>query len=428
MRLLLIALFATLLLAAPASAARFAHAGDDLAFTTAASDTVRVTAAEQSPQLAFTRGTGGTLFTVGTGCTLASGVARCDVPAGVLRFTTNDRADVIDASATGDASMPERFDTRGGDDVLTAGPLADEVRAGAGRDTITGGGGPDTLLGEAGDDVFVGLSAGDVIDGGDGTDALDLSGEVVGMTVSLDELLVETVIGTLGDDVLIGGAGNDRLQGGSGADRIEARDGGADTVDCGPGSDVAIVDETDSVTGCESVELPGAANAAPVEPAPIVDADRDGVVAGVDCDDTRAAVRPGAREIPGNRVDENCDGDDARLSAVRGRLSFDFTAFPNGTTRVDRLVVRELQSGGRAELRCKGRCAFRKKVGKARDGKVNLRRLIRGRLRTGATLEVRLSAPDTITRVVRFKMRRGKLPKRTSLCQVPGESVGRCAA
>ena len=118
---------------------------------------------------------------------------------------------------------------------------------------------------------------------------------------------------------------------------------------------------------------------------------------------------------------------DARLRTVEGGLSFDFTAFPDGRTRVDRLVVRELQSGGRAELRCKGPCAFRKKVGRARDGKVNLRKLIRGRLRAGSTLEVRLTAPDAIGRVNRFKVRRGKLPKRTRLCLPPGGNVGRCA-
>lgn len=455
MRLLLIAIFATLLLAAPASAARFQHTGADIDFTTAASDTVRITATGHElgdpKQLTFTRGTGGTAFSIGAGCSIQSGTVRCGVSDETrLRFTTNERADLIDASRTGtpfDASVPEIFDTKGGDDVLIAGPLADEVHAGAGRDSITGGPGADSLDGGPDDDVFVGLSDGDVVTGGDGADVLDLTGEVVGMTISLNAigddgplgssanvLGIETVMGTLSDDILSGGDGADTLDGRDGDDRIEVRDGGADTVICGPGTaDVAIVDETDSVTGCERVELPDVAGepdtlpADPVTPPAVVDVDRDGVVAGVDCDDTRAAIRPGARDVPGNKIDEDCTGGDARASQVGGRLSFDFTAFPNGTTRVDRLVVRELQAGGRAELRCSGRCAFRKKDGKAADGKVNLRKLIRGRLRTGATLEVRLSAPGTIGRVVRFKMRKAKLPKRTSLCLPPGGKVGRCA-
>jgi hypothetical protein len=52
-----------------------------------------------------------------------------------LRFSTAEQADVIDASGTAtpeDASVPEQFDTRGGDDVLTAGPLEDVVNAGNG--------------------------------------------------------------------------------------------------------------------------------------------------------------------------------------------------------------------------------------------------------------------------------------------------------
>ncbi len=425
MRLLLIALFATLLLAAPASAARFQHDGPDIEFTTSASDTVRITATGHElgdpKQLTFTRGTGGTAFTIGAGCSIQIGVVRCGVSDDTrLRFTTNERADLIDASRTAtpfDASVPEIFDTKGGDDVLIAGPLADEVHAGAGRDSLTGGPGADTLDGGPDDDLFVGLSDGDIVAGGDGADVLDLTGELQGMTISLNDigddgplgssanvLGIETVMGTLTDDILIGGDAADTLDGRDGNDRIEARGGGADTVICGPGAaDVAIVDESDSVTGCERVELPDVAGEPGTGPAEPV----------------APPLATGDAQVP--------TGAGTRTARVGGRLSFEFTAFPNGTTRVDRLVVRELQAGGRAELRCSGRCAFRKKVGKAAGGKVNLRKLIRGRLRTGATLEVRLSAPRTIARVVRFKMRKAELPKRTSLCLPPGGRVGRCA-
>jgi len=425
MRLLLIAILATLLLAAPASAARFQHTGPDIDFTTSASDTVRITATGHElgdpKQLTFTRGTGGTAFSIGAGCSIQSGTVRCGVSDETrLRFTTNERADLIDASRTEtpfDASVPEIFDTKGGDDVLIAGPLADEVRAGAGRDSITGGPGADSLDGGPDDDVFVGLSDGDIVAGGDGADVLDLTGELQGMTISLNDigddgplgssanvLGIETVMGTLTDDILLGGDAADTLDGRDGNDRIEARGGGADTVICGPGAaDVAIVDESDSVTGCERVELPDVAGEPGTGPAEPV----------------TPPLATGDAQVP--------TGAGTRTARVGGRLSFEFTAFPNGTTRVDRLVVRDLQAGGRAELRCSGRCAFRKKVGKASRGKVNLRNLIRGRLRTGATLEVGLSAPGTISRVVRFKMRKAKLPKRTSLCLPPGGRVGRCA-
>src|SRR4029079_1672495 len=48
------------------------------------------------------------------------------------------------------------------------------------------------------------------------------------------------------------------------------------------------------------------------------DSDGDGFSArfgGGDCDDTRADVYPGAEDVPGNGVDENCEGGDAKPSA-----------------------------------------------------------------------------------------------------------------
>ncbi len=79
--------------------------------------------------------------------------------------------------------------------------------------------GPDTLTGTAGPDTLSGLGAGD------------------------------TLSGRGGADKLLGGPGNDRIQ---------ARDGSADVVNCGPGSDdLAVVDSSDKVAGsCERVEAP----------------------------------------------------------------------------------------------------------------------------------------------------------------------------
>ncbi len=51
----------------------------------------------------------------------------------------------------------------------------------------------------------------------------------------------------------------------------------------------------------------------------MVDADGDGFVSGLeDCDDTEAAVRPSATEIPANGVDEDCDGGDRCFGDVDG--------------------------------------------------------------------------------------------------------------
>ena len=76
--------------------------------------------------------------------------------------------------------------------------------------------------------------------------------------------LDDFLLGDQGNDVLDGGAGNDEIHGGAGADtqrggegndKLMARDGEKDTIECGPGTDTAIVDTTDVVDAtCEDVQ------------------------------------------------------------------------------------------------------------------------------------------------------------------------------
>lgn len=65
----------------------------------------------------------------------------------------------------------------------------------------------------------------------------------------------DTISGGRDDDVITGLAGRDCLDGEAGDDRIDARDGDADQVDCGPGSDTAVVDPLDHATGCEQLQV-----------------------------------------------------------------------------------------------------------------------------------------------------------------------------
>ena len=104
-----------------------------------------------------------------------------------------------------------------------------------------------------------------------------------------------------GDDILDGGGGRDILEGGDGNDEIRARDGIADDVLCGPGTDTAIVDTIDLVTDCETVDA-----SAELEP----DRDGDGFATPADCDDHNAAIRPGVVDVPENGIDEDCTGGD----------------------------------------------------------------------------------------------------------------------
>ena len=94
-------------------------------------------------------------------------------------------------------------------------------------------------------------------------------------------------------------------------------------------------------------------------------------------------------------------------------------------TRVRRLKVLRVPAGVTIKLRCKGGGCFRRvrqvRVRRAASA-VDLRRrfLRRSRLRPRAVLEVRVLAPGSIGKVVRFTMRRTKLPRARVLCLPPG--------
>ena len=101
------------------------------------------------------------------------------------------------------------------DSATVALPVAATVLGGPGADRVTSGGSADELS------------------GGEGNDALD---------------------GGAGDDIVSGDQGVDTLAGGPGSDRIAARDGEADSVNCGDGADTVDADTVDRVAvDCENV-------------------------------------------------------------------------------------------------------------------------------------------------------------------------------
>ena len=132
-----------------------------------------------------------------------------------------------------------------GSDTFTGNSYSNGFAGGEGDDTANGGGGDDNLVGGAGNDH---------LSGGDGQDILG---------------------GESGNDTLDGGAGVDRFWGDSvgacipgycdtGQDEIHARDGSQETINCGPGTDSAVVDNSDIVVQeagetdqCESVDGAG---------------------------------------------------------------------------------------------------------------------------------------------------------------------------
>jgi hypothetical protein len=162
---------------------------------------------------------------------------------------------------------------------------------------------------------------------------------------------------------------------------------------------------------------------APPPPPTPPDQDGDGFFAGQDCNDLDPAIRPGAVEVPGNATDENCDGIREDLPRIGAGVSSTWTV-RGRRVRIDRLVVSGVASGQTVELRCRGRrCPVkRREAGAPRRGRVNLLAALnrRRRFRAGQTLEVRITSPDRIGKVVRYRLKRGRTPIGRSLCLRPG--------
>jgi Ca2+-binding RTX toxin-like protein len=153
-----------------------------------------------------------------------------------------------------------------GNDVLSGGLDADDLRGDDGNDTLFGSVGADTLSGEAGndalyggddDDTLFGNNADDTMHGGGGNDALqgsagndNLSGDQ-GADALQGGLDNDTLSGGLGEDSLFGGWGNDQLNGVeddttvAGIQDID----GADFLNGGGGDDQIIAGQNDVVTG-----------------------------------------------------------------------------------------------------------------------------------------------------------------------------------
>lgn len=139
----------------------------------------------------------------------------------------------------------------GGQDGGTAigGTGNDLIRARSGQPgTVNsdGGTGNDTILGSAGTSPSTAV-------GGDGNDVIAIHGSSGGFRPK-----AHTVTGGAGDDVLFGGPiEGDAIDGGDGRDVIDVAGGGADTVNCGSGTDVVRFDETDTIAADCEIKLAG---------------------------------------------------------------------------------------------------------------------------------------------------------------------------
>jgi Ca2+-binding RTX toxin-like protein len=143
----------------------------------------------------------------------------------------------------------------------------------------------DTLIGDDNDNALHGMGGDDVIEGRGGDDLLLGDEAKSGLSISGNDRLSggpgeDQIFGIGGDDVLDGGPGQDKMIADElciyiantpscqwsvpGNDTISARDGEVDEIECGGGTDSAVVDVMDSVTDvfatfhnqCEQIDRP----------------------------------------------------------------------------------------------------------------------------------------------------------------------------
>jgi Ca2+-binding RTX toxin-like protein len=378
-------------------------------------------------------------------------------------------------TVTGTAAA-ESFDLGPGDDVVFAGAGNDGVLGGPGNDVMRGGPGADTLNGEAGSDtvLYDERSAGEPVtvtlasvgdDGAPGENDSLLSIEAVSGGAGNDVLSGDdgpntlngnggndSIAGLDGPDVLHGGEGRDIVSGDLGSDALFG-DGGddsllafdniADTLDCGDGGDDdAQIDGLDHADNCEFRRR--------LDVLPPADFDGDGVIEGTDCNDRDPNIKPGAKDPPGDGVDQNCDGKDSATPVLAAALRIASAVLPRrGGTQVAALEVlppppsgTKLPAGTQVIVTCKAtpqsrrvkgknrpRCLFSRKTKKLGSSKKIVLSTFFALKRKPVTLpigtrvELTISAPGFISQVVRYTVRRTATPRRQDFCLPPGATA-----
>jgi streptogramin lyase len=160
----------------------------------------------------------------------------------------------------------------------------------------------------------------------------------------------------------------------------------------------------------------------------LIDADGDGQPQGVDCDDGDPQRFFGKPEVPGNRVDEDCDGTPQDYPKPASNVDYSFER-RDGRWFVTRLRITGLPAGATLRLTCtppRGRssgCPFKpvkRTFPKGRRRTSLLSRFHERPLVRGVRLQVRVQEPQSHGRYMQFRIKRKV--QVTKACLRPGRA------